>query len=333
MKSTLKTMLFACTAALAAMTAQAEPVTLKFALGVPEPTIWAKQARAYQQKVEELSNGQIKLEMYYGGQLGSMGDTLKSTLSGRIDMWFGSVPILSGIAPEFNTLVFPFLFDNDEQVVCAVPKLTDTARKAAGKKFHFLTFSPVEHQAMAGAEPLLTPDMLKGRKVRSAPSQSSINFFQSIGATPLPLPAEETPSAASTGLVEAVNFGLAYAMASGLMQTLPVYTRADLQFNLGAMIVSPRTWAKLDDAQKAAMTDALSEMQFSQKTQEVLAFEKVMSDKLEQMGGKVVHLTPEQAQAWKDAARHTWDQSLGELRGDAAGFFAAIETAKSECGS
>ncbi len=333
MKSSFKTMLLACATAVAAVSAHAEPVTLKFAMGAPEPTIWAKQARAYQQKVEELSDGQVKIDLYYGGQLGSMGDTLKSTLNGRVDMWFGSVPILSSFVPEFNTLVFPFLFDSDEQVVCAVPKLTEKAREAAGKKVHFLTFSPIEHQAMAGPEPLLSPDALKGRKVRSAPSQSSINFFQSIGSTPLPLPAEETPSAASTGLVEAVNFGLAYAMASGLMQTLPVYTRADLQFNLGALVVSPRTWAKLDDAQKAAVTDALSEMEFSQKTKEILAFENAMSDKLEQMGGKVVHLTPEQQQEWKDAARATWTESLSELRGDASGFFDAIQAAKADCAS
>ena len=316
-----------------ASAAQAEPVTLKLATGAQDSTIWAKQTQAYVQKVDELSGGQVKIEIFYAGQLGSMGDTLTSALSGRIDMWSGSLPILSGIVPELDTMMFPFMFDSDEQTVCAVPRLTATAQKAAGRKFHLLTFAPVEHQAMVGSEPLLSPDLLKGKKVRSAPSSSSINFFQSIGATPLPLPAEDTPSAASTHLVDAVNFGLTYAMASGLTETLPVYTRADVLFSLGAVIVSPRSWAKLDDQQKAALTDALSVMEFGAKLQEILAFEKAMSDRLTQAGGTIVHLTPDQQKLWEDAARATWDKSLSELKGDATGFFETIQQAKADCGS
>ncbi|MEY8828521.1 TRAP transporter substrate-binding protein [Sedimentitalea sp. XS_ASV28] len=326
-------------AAIAALTvassgvATAEPVTLKVALGSPEPTIWSDQWRRYEQKVEEMSGGDIQLDLFYAGQLGSMGDTLKSTLSGRVDMWSGSVPILSSVSPEFNTLTFPFLFDSDEQVTCVVPKMLEKAQEVAGKKYHFLAFQPIEHQAMAGSEPITAPEMLKGKKVRSAPSQSSINFFQAVGATPLPLPAEETPSAASTGLVEAVNFGLAYAMASGLMQSLPVYTRADLQFNLGATIVSPRTWAKLDEDQKRIMTEALSVIGFEQSTREILDFETAMMDKLKEMGGEVIFLDDSQKKAWTDAARATWDQSLGELRGDAGAFFEAVKSAKDSCPS
>jgi TRAP-type C4-dicarboxylate transport system substrate-binding protein len=248
-------------------------------------------------------------------------------------MWAGAVPELSAVSPELNILTFPFLFDSDAQAVCVVPKLTERARQVAGNKYHLLVFTPVEHQALAGTEAITSPEMLKGKKVRSAPSQSSINFFKSIGATPLPLPAEETPSAASTRLVEVVNFGLAFAMASGLMKTLPVYTRADLQFNLGATIISQGTWAKLNDAQKKAMTDALSVIAFDAATREVLGFEKVMSDKLEAQGGKVVFLDRAQQQAWSAAARATWDQSLKALSGDPKGFFDAVQAAKASCGS
>jgi len=316
-----------------ATAAQAEPVTLKLAVGVQDATVWAKQAQTYAQKVEDLSDGQVKIELFYAGQLGSMGDTLTSALSGRIDMWSGSLPVLSSIVPEFDTLMLPFLFDDDEQVVCVVPKLTESAREAVGRKFHLLTFAPVEHQGMVGTVPLVSPDLLKGKKVRSAPSKSSINFFQSIGATPMPLPAEDTPSAASTHLVDAVNFGLTYAMASGLTQTLPVFTRADVLFSLGAVIVSPRSWAKLDDQQKAALTDALTVMDFGAKLQEIDAFEKTMAQRLEQAGGTVVSLTPDQQKLWEDAARATWDKSLSELKGDAKGFFETIQKAKADCGS
>ena len=143
-----------------ASAAQAEPVTLKLATGAQDSTIWAKQTQAYVQKVDELSGGQVKIEIFYAGQLGSMGDTLTSALSGRIDMWSGSLPILSGIVPELDTMMFPFMFDSDDQTVCAVPRLTETAQEAAGRKFHLLTFAPVEHQAMVGSEPLLSPDLL-----------------------------------------------------------------------------------------------------------------------------------------------------------------------------
>ena len=96
---------------------------------------------------------------------------------------------------------------------------------------------------------------------------------------------------------------------------------------------SPRSWAKLDDQQKAALTDALTVMDFGAKLQEIDAFEKTMAERLGQAGGTVVSLTPDQQKLWEDAARATWDKSLSELKGDAKGFFGTIQKAKADCGS
>ena len=77
----------------------------------------------------------------------------------------------------------------------------------------------------------------------------------------MPLPVEDTPSAASTCLVDAVNYSLTYEMFSGLTQTLPVFTRADVLFSLGTVIVSSRSWQGLM-ARKKSLTDALMVMEF-----------------------------------------------------------------------
>jgi len=95
--------------------------------------------------------------------------------------------------------------------------------------------------------------------------------------------------------------------------------------------MSPRTWARLDDAQKAAVQAAAEKIDFGANWDEVEAFERTMLEKAKASGTVEIVLTPEEKAQWVDVGRSVWDQVINETRGDPKGFLAALEEARTSC--
>ena len=326
MKTWIKAAL--CSLALAgASPLVAEP--LKIATIAPEGSIWHQQLMQFVQAVHDSS--ELELEVFAGGQLGNMADTLKGTLSGRVDIWVGAMPVVSAVTPELGLFNLPYLFETSTEAKCAVPRMVQTARDLAGKKYHLLNIAAVGSQDVNAATPIRTPGDLRGLKIRTAPIPASMAFFQSMGATPQALPASETPSAVSTGLVEAVDFDVVYYALSGVYKTVSYHTPTRHNLNLGAYIVSPRTWAGLSPSQKAALQAAADSMRFDDNLDAIEVFQNTMLQRVAMDGVTIVELTQDETAQWVQAGRAIWDQVIAGTRGDAPGFMAALDDARGAC--
>ena len=90
--------------------AAAEPITLVYAEVNPIDSIVGKTAVAFKEKVEELSNGQILIDIQASGVLGAENDVLDTMLGGggTIDMARISAFSLTSYGGE-NQCCFPFL--------------------------------------------------------------------------------------------------------------------------------------------------------------------------------------------------------------------------------
>lgn len=313
---------------MAASTAAAE--TLKFASLSPEGSIWSQQAIDYMDKVKE-AGVDIDFEYFPAGQLGNQPDTLKSMLSGRIDIWVGVMPFLTSITPEVALFTMPYAFDNLDEVKCVVPKMKDATRDLAGDKYKLLQIVPVGVQDIAGTSPVRVPADLSGKKVRVAPLPSTIAYFRSIGATPQPLPGAETASAVQTGLVEAVDLNPAFVVLTGSHKVAKYHIATQHNYNLGAVAISNRTWAKLNDDQKAALMNAADQVDFAQQVDDIAAFEQKLLAKGASEGMETAELTPEERDEWKQAGLAAWDGVLAETPGDIMGFKEKFDAAKASC--
>lgn len=318
-------------AGIVALAGVASATELKLASIAPSKSIWAAQVQRYADKVAELSGGDLTINTFFDAQLGNMGDTLKNTLSGRNDIWIGATPVLGAVTGELQLFTLPYMFKGADDAGCIVTKLTPNVQAAAGKKFKYLGTTPVGTQAIAADKPMLMPEDLAGYKIRTAPLKASIEFFDSVGATPLPLAAAETAAAASTGLVDAADFTIVYLVLTGTNKALPVYTRTNQIYNLGGMIVGAKAWAGLSDSQKKVMEDAMVALEFTNAAAEVAAFEAKMEGAHKKKGGSIVELSDEQHAAWEAAGKASWETAMTEIKGDAPGFMAAIDAARAEC--
>ncbi|MDU8929121.1 TRAP transporter substrate-binding protein DctP [Alisedimentitalea sp. MJ-SS2] len=312
----------------------ADAKELRLGTITPDNTIWAKQAIGFVAKVEELSGGDLTISYFGNAELGTMADTMKMTLTGRLDMWLGAIPALGAVVPEMSLLSLPYVFDSPTQAGCAVPKLMDRTRVAIGKKFHLLGFTAVGTQSIGAKKEIRTPSDLANIKLRTAPLKTTMTFFGTVGANPVPLAAAESTAALGTGLVDAVDFAPTFYVATGVNKTATFFAPTRHTYNLGGLAISSKTWAGLSDAEKQILSDAWAQaMPLAQNVAAVEGFEAKMLGAHKKSGGTVVELTEEEQAAWKEAGLASWEKILPELRGDVDGYLAAIQAAKQGCGS
>lgn len=124
--------------AIMAFGAAAEAKELRLGTITPDNTIWtiwAKQVQGFVAKVAELSGGDLANSYFGNAQLGTMADTMKMTLTGRLDMWMGAVPALAAVVPEMSLLSLPYIFESPNIASADAPRAVreylDTLDEAA----------------------------------------------------------------------------------------------------------------------------------------------------------------------------------------------------------
>ena len=63
---------------------------LKVATVAPKGTPWSELMDRFKRRAKKLTDGKIKVKVYYGGKLGGEKETIRETRDGRIHMWGGS---------------------------------------------------------------------------------------------------------------------------------------------------------------------------------------------------------------------------------------------------
>lgn len=310
-----------------------EAKELRLGAITPDNTVWADQTKRFVTKVDELSGGDLTIAYFGNAELGTMADTMKMALTGRLDMWLGAIPALAAVVPELTLLSLPYAFESPQQVGCAVPKLVERSREAVGSKFYLLGFQPVGTQSVGAKKELRKPADLANIKLRTAPLKPTMIYFDTIGANPVPLAAAESSAALNTGLVDAVDFAPTFYVAIGANKTAPYFTPTEHIYNLAGLVLSSKIWNSLSDEEKAILGKAWSEsMPLAENIVEVQAFEGKVLAAHTADGGTLVDMTDDEREAWKEAGLASWEKILPEIRGDVEGYLAAIQTAKDGCG-
>ncbi|GKX35130.1 MAG: ABC transporter substrate-binding protein [Rhizobiaceae bacterium MnEN-MB40S] len=323
----LSVVLFVCSAA----PVHAESVKLKLATSIPDGTVWHRQLMERVNRVKFASGGEIQIDVFPGSQLGGMGDTLKNTLRGRIDMWSGTIPAFGSVNGEYSLLSLPYLFESGEEFGCVIPQLLPTMQDLTDGKFTLLSLSPLGTQSLAMKREVRLPEDVDGIKIRVAPVASIINFFASIGAVEVPLDPAETVVAISSGVVSGVDTSSVYYMAAGINRIAPVFIDTRHVYNILAVVVSNRAWQALSDEQKALLEEEFDVRDFETELAEIKDVETALLQQHVDAGGTIVNQTADERAIWVQAGRASWNKTKDGLRGDIDRFTDAILEAKAEC--
>lgn len=238
-------------------------VTLVFAEVNPPETIVGQTDTAFKEKVEELSNGSIKIDIQGSGVLGSENDVLDTMLGGggTIDMSRISAFALTSYGGEKSKLLsIPYTFVSREHFWnfadsdLAPEFLMEPQENGSGVRGlfygeegfrHFFTVDPVD-----GIEDL------KGMKLRVSNDPIMNGMVEGLGAAPTVVSFGELYSALQTGVVDGAEQPIANYKSNAFPEVAPNLILDGHTLGAIQVVITDEAWEKLTEEQQDILMEA-----------------------------------------------------------------------------
>lgn len=215
------------------------------------------------------SNGQMAVELYSGGQLGSDRECLELLQIGSLDMTITSAAVVEAFVPEFKIFGLPYLFESRAQRL----------EKLAGDFGRKLLQSGVPYRLRgmayfdAGSRSFYTkdgvvrsPDDLVGKKIRVLPSPMAIRTVRALGASPTPISWGELYTALQQGVVDAAENNPPSLVTSRHYEITPFFSPDEHSAIPDVLIMGESSWQRLSEQEQAWLMDSVEAATAHQST-------------------------------------------------------------------
>ena len=311
-----------------------KPIELRYSSGAPpKGNPWVTQIERFAKHVEEDSQGALKIQPFFGSQLGSEQDTVQQVARGRIDMGGYSTGAAALVVPEVALLAMPFYFRNTAELDCVLDNhLSKSVSDLYEKKgIKFMGWTEVGSIEFFGKKPFMAPKDLNGAKAAIYANKTQAVFFSSLGASPAPLGLPEWIPAFQTGMADVVMTPITFALPSGLTKVAPVASRVGAYDAPALTLMNKATFDKLPKPLQDALLRASDRNPSAKMRAEVRGFENVLYGMHEKAGGQIVVATQEQRDAWRKALEPIYTKIVDETGGTSKAFFASMEAGRKAC--
>jgi TRAP-type transport system periplasmic protein len=248
----------AALAFLVANSAQAQTV-LKFSHTDQQAGGRQAAAQLFAKKVEELTQGRYKVQIYCCSQLGSDPKNIEQIILGGIDFTVSATGSYAPHVPTLNLTMLPFLVDSYEQGW----KYYDTSAwlqqqfdKAPAKGFRFLSVWEAGFRSMTTKEPLNSPKDAAGMKLRTFPNEMMRWTLEAMGFNTQIMPLPEVYLAIQQGAVAGQENPIDTIYSNKFYEVAPNVTLTRHVYSPIPLTVSEKTWQKFSPADQRAVKEA-----------------------------------------------------------------------------
>ena len=278
-------------------------MVLRYAENQSQDYPTTKAAYDFAKIVEEKTGGRIKIEVYYGGQLGDEKSVFEQMQFGAIDFTRGSLAPLSEFSKSLNVLQLPYLYKDADQMWKVLDGEIGAQFLDSMKEANLIGLSWFDSGARdfyTSKKQVSTMADLKDMKIRVQESQQMMDMIQALGANPTPMAYGEVYSALQTGVIDGAENNWPSYESTSHYEVAKYYLIDEHNRVPEMQIASASTWAKLSDADKeiikeAARVSAKNERQYWAER------EKASEAKVTAGGTVVTRLSPEEKQKFQDA--------------------------------
>ncbi len=290
---------------------------------------WAK-------KIAEDSKGRLKVELYPSATLSKADVTYESAVKGTIDIGSQAHGYTNGRFPLTQIAELPGLSSSATQMGCMLQTLYEDGTIASEYKDSHLLF-------MYGAGPgtlhttdklIRTPEDMKGMRIRR-PSAVAGDIIESMGASPVGLPANDMYTSLQRGVVDGLSFPWEAVTTFKINEVTKYHTNIPFYSSALMVTMNQDSYDKLPDDLKKVLDDN-SGMALANKVGEVF-------DKHDQMalqaardnGDEIIDIPdPLNDPAWKGPLEKGTQKYLNDVSAlglDAKGVYEKAKAASAAC--
>ncbi|WDL69661.1 DctP family TRAP transporter solute-binding subunit [Helicobacter winghamensis] len=278
---------------------------VKFAHVVSENTPKGKAANFFAKRVEELTDGQIKVHVFPSAQLVDDDKVFQELKRNNVQLAAPSFSKFTPFAKEFNLWDVPFLFRDNEHLHNVMDgEVGKILRDVISSKGYIALdyWDAGFKQFSTNKKPIILPSDAERQKMRIMSSKVLEEQTKAIKAIPQVLPFGEVYSALQTGVVDAAENPLSNLYNSKFYEVQSSITISNHGY-LGYLVVaSEKFWNSLPQDLQEKFTTAMREATIYER-EESAKEEKVLLDRLkadDKTGTKVYELDAAQKQQWQD---------------------------------
>lgn len=280
-KHFIHTVLAVAAAALLPVAAHAQAVKLTLGHGAAPGNPRHEASVKFADVLKAKTGGRIEVQVAPSAQLGDDAAMVTALRTGALDMSANSQGAVANAVPEYAAYGMPFLFSTPAQAFRLLdgPLGKELADKSAEKGMVVLGYwdNGIRHMTNSKRAINKVEDM-KGLKMRTPPDAVLVDIMQSLGAEAQQIKFAELYVALQQGVVDGQENPLVNIHASKLYEVQKHLALTSHMFQMTPFVMSKRTWDKLSENDRKAVTEAAAEATALQRKLSQEADDKLLAD-------------------------------------------------------
>ncbi|MFW5490209.1 MAG: TRAP transporter substrate-binding protein DctP [Desulfovibrio sp.] len=266
--------------------------------------------------VREKTNGEIKIAIFPLSQLGSERSMLEQTQFGLLDMMDCTTGTLSNLIPQVGLLDLFFMWPSKEVAhkVITDPDFTKIYGDLLLEKgLVHIGYSENETRDFeCTKKAVVTPEDMKGIRVRVIESPFFLDGFRAMGANPMGMPFGEVYTALQQGVIDMQDNPIPTSVAMKFSEVAKYFTRSGHAYTCLFKLVSRDLWEGLSDKEKEILK-AGAKLGVETNWKANNEIRKAMeAQAVNEEGCTIADLTPEQRQAFQATQKDVWTKYAKE---------------------
>ena len=298
---------------------QPDAQVLKISCGLAEGTPMVVGSQAFEEKLEELTDGRFDVQVYPNAELGDDTRVTEAVSMGTLEMCATTSSIFAGICPAVGLFDLPFLFTSTEGAdeICdgeIGQAINQTIEENSG--VHILCYYENGFRCITNSKhEIKTPEDLKGLKIRTPESDVFLATFEELGANPTPMAFSEVFTALQQGTIDGQENPLNTIYLNKFNEVQDYCTRTGHIYGVHVLIVNKDIYNNLSDEDKAAFDEAAA---YASEVNRNLSREldEDYCQKLKDAGMTVTELSSEEKAVWQEACQPVYEQFKGTIGED-----------------
>lgn len=258
----------------------------------------------------EKTGGEITLQMFHGGTLGSQPDAVEQVRLGGLQIGNFNLGPIGPIVPAANVVSLPFIFKDVDHMFRVLEGEGGAAIAAGMAEQGLIPLAWYDAGARSfynGTRPILTPADVEGLKVRVMNNDLFTGMIDAMGGNASPMAFAEVYQALSTGVVDGAENNWPSYESTGHYEVAGFYSLSQHLIIPECICINTDTFNALSPEMQAAVTEAAQESSALQR--ELWAAREAASREAVEAAGVIVNEVEDKA-PFQDAMAPVYEAYL-----------------------
>lgn len=243
------------------------------------------------ERLAELSDGQMQVDIYPSGQLGNERELIEMLQIGSLAMTKVSTAPLESFVPEMQIFGIPYLFRDDVHRWKVLNGEIGQRLLLAGQHYRvrgLCYYDAGNRSFYTKNRPIERPEQLEGLKIRVMKSITSTEMVKVLGGSPTPIPWGELYTALQQGVVDGAENNPPSFHLSRHYEVCKYYSLDEHTSVPDILLMSTDVWNRLTEREQIWLQQAVDESVVAQRKFWQEAVDEAMRV-VQEAGVQVIH--------------------------------------------